>query len=200
MKLPLLSCGIFKYELEAIRPQLEQELGAELAARFLPPALDLNFNRLEESLRQDLSDSKASTALLYGCMCHPNMTALAKELNAVLPAPSNCLQMFISPERREQLENGETVFFLTLGGLRQWKDIYIDGHGWDDVDGRINFGYIDKIILLDSGAFQYSDEELFDFFEYTQTPIEVEPIDLEYFKNNVLAICRQCIRTMEPRP
>jgi len=194
MTIPLLSCGIFKYEFEAIRPLLETELGAELSAKFLPPALDLNFEKLENALRSELT--YAPTALLYGCMCHPNMTELSKELKANLPRPCNCLEMFITPEQREKFENGETVFFLTLGGLKQWKDIYIKGHGWDDVDGRINFGYIDKIVLLDSGVLEYSAEEIFDFFEYTQTPIEIEPIDLEYFKQNILEVCRRTLESI----
>ncbi|MDR3149233.1 MAG: DUF1638 domain-containing protein [Oscillospiraceae bacterium] len=188
---PLLSCGIFKYELEAIRPDLERELGTAILADFLPPALDVNFNLLESALRGKLTDAKEPAALLYGSMCHPNMPALTADLNAILPKPSNCMGMFVPPERLEQLSGGENIFFLTLGGLRQWKDIYLGGHGWDEVDARMNFGYIDRIILLDSGILEYSDEDLFEFFEFTQTPIEVEPINLDYFKANVIALCRQ---------
>jgi hypothetical protein len=191
---PLLSCGIFKYELEAVRPDLERELGTAILADFLPPALDVNFNLLESALRGKLTNNKAPAALLYGSMCHPNMPALTACLNAILPKPSNCMGMFLPPERLEQLSGGENIFFLTLGGLRQWKDIYLGGHGWDEVDARMNFGYIDRIILLDSGILEYSDEDLFEFFEFTQTPIEVEPINLDYFKANVIALCRQVMK------
>jgi len=187
MTLPILSCGIFKYELASIRGDLERELGVELSERFLPPALDLDFYLLERTLRGEV---RQPTALLYGCMCHPSMGDIASQLNSKLPRGSNCRELFISDARRNELTGNDNVFFLTLGGLKQWRDIYIDGHGWDEVDGRMNFGYIDKVILLDSGVVEYTDEELFEFYEFTQTPVEVEQIDLEFFKQGVLDMCR----------
>ena len=188
MKIPVLSCGIFKYEFEAIREEVERELGAELETRFLPPALDLNFTRMEATLREELCD-KTETVMLYGYMCHPQLTDIAADVNGRLPARANCAAMFLPTERAAELAGEENIFFLTLGGLRQWRDIYIAGHGWDDFDGRSNFGYIDKIILLDSGVFPYTDEEIFEFYEFTQTPMEIEPITLEYFKRNVIDVC-----------
>jgi hypothetical protein len=196
LNLPILSCGIFKWELEAILPEIERQLDIELAAKFLPPALDVNFNRMEETLRTEANsppfNSTAPNGLLYGSMCHPKMNSMSGELGFVCPAPSNCAEMILSPERKRELDETGTIFYLTLGGLKLWREIYIDGHHWDDVDGRINFGYCDKIILLDSGVLDYTDEELFDFFEFTQTPIEVEPIDLRYFTAQVLEMCRKC--------
>jgi len=187
MKIPMLSCGIFKYELEAARADIERELGAELAARFLPPALDLDFVIMEAALREELDGSP--TALLYGSMCHPQLTDIAAQVGADLPCRANCAAMFLPTERNAELAADGNVFFLTLGGLRQWRDIYIGGHGWDDFDARSNFGYIDRIILLDSGVFEYTDEEIFDFYEFTQTPIEVEPISLDFFTQNVVELC-----------
>ena len=189
MKLPILSCGIFKYELKAVRADIERELGAELTADYLPPALDLNFELMETTLRAHLDGTP--TALLYGYMCHPQMGDISAECGAALTCRANCAAMFISPERADELRGEENVFFLTLGGLRQWRDIYIAGHHWDDFDGRSNFGYIDRIVLLDSGVFAYTDEELFEFYEFTQTPIDVEEITLDHFKQSVIDVCRR---------
>ena len=186
MKLPVLSCGIFKYEFAVVCPGLEREIGAEVAARFLPPALDLDFDLLERTLRGEVHEP---TALLYGCMCHPNMSAIADEISACLATRPNCAEMLISDEQKATIAKGDNVFFLTSGGLKQWRDIYIAGHCWDEFDARTNFGYIDRIVLLDSGAVDYTEEEIFDFYEFTQTEIEIEPITLDYFKQNVIKLC-----------
>ena len=77
-----------------------------------------------------------------------------------------------------------------MGGLRLWKEIYQQGHGWDSTDARINFGSCEKIVVLDTGIFTISDEELFEFFEYTQVPVELMPISLHYFKSLVLELCK----------
>jgi hypothetical protein len=77
-----------------------------------------------------------------------------------------------------------------MSGLKLWREIYQNGHGWDAVDARINFGSFDRIVVLDCGLFAITDEALFDFFEFTQIPVEVEPITLDYFKGMILDLCR----------
>jgi len=187
-RIPVVACGIFRYELEKLRPELEQELGAELAVEYVSSGLDTNASKLEAALREATSRAGAGAALLYGCMCHPNMRELAEELGMPPPALASCRDMFVSKEDQERIAADGNVFFLTPGGLKLWRETYIEGHGWDEVDGRINFGGIDRIVVLDCGLFEYTDEDLFDFYEFTQTPVEVEQIDLSYFKRNALAL------------
>ena len=135
MKIPMLSCGIFKYELEAVRAEIERELGAELAARFLPPALDLDFVIMEAALREELDG--APTALLYGSMCHPQLGDIAAQVGADLPCRANCAAMFLPTERNAELAADGNVFFLTLGGLRHasaaWASVlsgFVSCFGW----------------------------------------------------------------------
>ncbi|MDR2509332.1 MAG: hypothetical protein LBC77_01660, partial [Spirochaetaceae bacterium] len=73
-----------------------------------------------------------------------------------------------------------------MGGLKLWKSIYQEGHGWDEVDARQNFCYFDRIVVLDTGVFPIACEDLFEFFEYTQVAVEIEKISLEHFKSVVL--------------
>jgi hypothetical protein len=57
------------------------------------------------------------------------------------------------------------------------------GLGWDEVDVRINLGRYDRILLIDTGVAAVPDEEILSFYDLVQVPIEIEPVNLEYFNN-----------------
>ncbi|GHV80061.1 hypothetical protein AGMMS49944_18520 [Spirochaetia bacterium] len=190
--IPILSCGIYQLELEKIVPEIQEELGAELLVRYLPPALDVNETHLAAAITEGLQALAGKPSmLLYGRMCHTNMAELTKDSGAIYPRSSNCVEAFLSPEKKKEMDATGNVYYLTMSGLKLWKEIYQQGHGWDAVDARINFGFFDKIVVLDCGLFEITDEALFEFFEFTQTPVEVMPISLDYFKGQVLGICRK---------
>jgi hypothetical protein len=192
--IPVLSCGIYQLELERVLPEIVAELGADLCIRYLPPALDVNENRLASAITQGLKDlGDKKTMLLYGRMCHTDMAGLTKDTGAMYPRAANCVEAFLSPEKKKEMDATGNVYYLTMSGLKLWREIYQQGHGWDAVDARINFGSFDKIVVLDCGLFKITDEELFDFFEFTQVPVEVMPISLDYFKGVVLDICRKLL-------
>jgi hypothetical protein len=68
------------------------------------------------------------------------------------------------------------------------------------VDARINFGSFDRIVVLDCGLFAITDEALFDFFEFTQVPVEVMPITLDYFKGVSVDLCRRILQRQAEHP
>jgi hypothetical protein len=196
--IPVLSCGIYQLELESVLPEIKAELGAELRVRYLPPALDVNETRLAEAIARGLADNapgeagdKKPSLLLYGRMCHTDMAGITRGTGAVYPGAANCVEAFLSPEKKREIDATGNVYYLTMSGLKLWREIYQQGHGWDAVDARINFGSFDRIVVLDCGLFEITDEELFDFFEFTQVPVEVMPITLDYFKGMVTDICRR---------
>ncbi len=71
-----------------------------------------------------------------------------------------------------------------------WPDI-MKGLGWDEVDVRINMGRYDRILLIDAGVATVSDETILSFYDLVQVPIEIEQVDLEYFKNLVNQILNE---------
>jgi hypothetical protein len=202
--IPVLSCGIYQAELEKVLPEIEAELGAELRTRYLPPALDVNETRLAGAIAGELAERRVRQGenaqpllLLYGRMCHTDMAGLTRDTGALYPEAANCVEMFLGPETKKALDATGNVYYLTMSGLRLWREIYQKGHGWDAVDARINFGSFDRILVLDCGLFEIADEELFEFFEFTQVPVEVFPITLDYFKSVVMGICRNILRQGE---
>ncbi|GHV75833.1 hypothetical protein AGMMS49942_06540 [Spirochaetia bacterium] len=193
--IPVLSCGIYRLELEKILPEIQEELGAELAVNYLLPALDVNETHLAKAITEGLQAfGGKKSLLLYGRMCHTDMAGITKDSGAIYPRTANCVEAFLSPEKKKAMDATGNVYYLTMSGLKLWREIYQQGHGWDEVDARINFGSFDKIVVLDCGLFPITDEALFDFFEFTQTPVEVMPISLDYFKGVVLGICRKLLK------
>jgi hypothetical protein len=201
--IPVLSCGIYQMELERILPEIEEELETDLSVRYLPPALDVNETRLAEAIVGGLSENAGREAgkpllLLYGRMCHTDMAGITRGTGAAYPGAANCVEMFLSPEKKQEIDATGNVYYLTMSGLKLWREIYRQGHGWDEVDARINFGSFDRIVVLDCGLFEITDEALFDFFEFTQVPVEVMPITLDYFKGVVMDLCRQILNNPIP--
>jgi hypothetical protein len=189
--IPALSCGIYQMELEKVLPEIVAELGADLRIRYLPPALDVNEDRLAAAITQGLKDlCGEKSLLLYGRMCHTDMAGVTKGTGAVYPRAANCVEAFLSPEKKREMDATGNAYYLTMSGLKLWREIYRQGHGWEAADARANFGSFDKIVVLDCGLFPIADEELFEFFEFTQVPVEVLPITLDYFKETVLGICK----------
>lgn len=90
MDLPVLSCGIFQWELEHILPNLKEKLGEEILIKLLPPGLDVSEPKLEAAIAEGLASfNNRKTALLYGSMCHTNMAELAKASLSIYPKPAN---------------------------------------------------------------------------------------------------------------
>ena len=91
----------------------------------------------------------------------------------------NCVEAFLSPEERAAF--GDRAFIMTATLLHDWRAVYIDALGWDEIDGRINFGMYDVIVLLDFGLVPIDDIDVLEFFDFTQTPIDIVPASLERF-------------------
>ncbi|HMM05280.1 MAG TPA: DUF1638 domain-containing protein [Clostridiales bacterium] len=189
--LHVLSCGIFQPELERIFTELKDDLADyEIAVDFIPPGLHVNNDKLGKGIAAGLTSLKEDKILLlYGSMCHPDLAEIVKEYDLIYPEMPNCVEIMLSPARKKELDQGGNIFYMTAGWLKYWHEIFQQEQGWDETDARINFGFYDKIVVLDSGCFDIDEEEMFCFFDYTQIPIEVEPIDLEHFKTVILDLC-----------
>jgi hypothetical protein len=173
-----------------VLPEIEAELGCKIEVDFLAPALDVNAALLENSVTEKLESHQGEkNILLYGSMCHTEWPRITGKSGSIYPKAANCAEMLLTPEKKKKIDAEGNVYFLTMGGLKQWKEIYGQGHGWDAADARANFGYFEKIIVLDTGVFEISDEDLFEFFDFSQVPVEVMRISMDYFKSVLLGLC-----------
>ncbi len=54
---------------------------------------------------------------------------------------------------------------------------------WSEVDVRTDFGYYDRILVLDYGIKPLTDLEILSLYDLIQVPIEIEKVNLDYFKS-----------------
>lgn len=185
MAIRIIACGIFAEELAAVLTELKEEgrIAGEILTTTVPAGLHVDYDGLKAGVNGALGQAgEEKKILLYGTMCHPDIAGFAKEYDAVMPLPGNCIEMFLPKE--EQGAAGKWIFYMTAGWLRHWREILF-ARGADEVDVRQSFGLYEKLVLLDSGTVAFTDEDLLALFEIVQVPIEVRPIDLGAFKAHV---------------
>ena len=170
----IVGCSVFRTELEHV-------LGESVAVDWLPSRLDVVPGELDKELAKALAASPGA-ACLYGA-CSPDMDALLAEHGGRRLPVRNCVEAFLSPEERAAF--GEHAFIITASLLRDWRAIYVESLGWDEIDGRINFGMYEVIVLLDFGLEPIADIDVLEFFDFTQTPIDIVPASLDRFRELV---------------
>ncbi|GHU39572.1 hypothetical protein FACS1894190_04900 [Spirochaetia bacterium] len=197
MNLTIVSCKIFKDELEKILPALQKEISiCKIDIQYLPAALHIDERKIEAGIKGAFGNLQGQNkVLLYGCMCHTNMGSVAGE-NLFLPM-GNCIDSFITPKQKQEFENGLNIHYLTSGWVRFWKDIFagkIDG--WDPVTARMNLGVNDKALILDTGCLTITETDMFELFEYTGLSVEIASITLDYFTGNVIDLCKRFLNQL----
>lgn len=170
----VIGCSIFRKEIEHLR-------GKDLAAIWLPAGLHVSDKRLAAALGQALAGEE-EVACFYG-VCHPDMNVFLASHGGRRLQAKTCVEAFLDPLELALL--GERVFVMTPGWLREWQSIFIEGLGWDEIDGRINFGGYDKIVVLDFGLEPIDELAVLEFYDYTQTPVEIVPASLTWFRARV---------------
>jgi hypothetical protein len=173
----IVGCSVFRTELEHV-------LGGAVDVEWLPSRLDVVLGALDKALEAAL-DGSAAAACLYGA-CSPDIDALLAGHGGRRLTVRNCVEAFLSPEERAAI--GDRAFIMTPLLLRDWRAVYVDTLGWDEIDGRINFGRYDVIVLLDFGLEPIDDIAVLELFDFTQTPVEIVPASLDRFRGLVLEL------------
>jgi hypothetical protein len=171
----LIGCSVFRAEFEHV-------LGQDADVEWLPSRLDVLPGRLDEALGAALDASPPGAACLYGA-CSPDIDVLLGEHGGRRLPVRNCVEVFLSPEERAAF--GDRAFIITTTLLNDWRSVYMEALGWDEIDGRISFGRYDVIVLLDFGLEPIDDIAVLEFFDFTQTPIDIVPASLDRFRDLV---------------
>ena len=177
-----IGCSVLENEIK----QALKELGLQNKVVFIDAGLHVNLDRLEDGLRQKLTEVShiGKPIVLVGNKCHPDIDKIAKEFDGQIALSSNCLELLLGRAKMKELNKEANIFFTTSGWLEKWKEIFITGLGWDSIDARQNFGFYDKILLLDLGT-PVDDMDILEFYEFTQVPIEPYPITLDNLKTEL---------------
>lgn len=184
----ILACGIFKEELEHIlaRPGWE---GVDV--QWLGVGLHNDIDRLAATVEEELvrarEEGRDQVRLLFGRGCAPGLDALAAARGVAILGGKNCLAAMVGDEELTRLEGGRTMV-MTPGWVRQWREIMIRDCGWTEVDFRMNLGRYDRLLILDAGLSPFSDEEILEFFDLVQVPVDFLAIDLAGFERRLQAL------------
>ncbi|EHQ87722.1 DUF1638 domain-containing protein [Desulfosporosinus youngiae] len=180
-----IGCSVLETEIK----QALDELGLQNKIVFIDAGSHVNLDRLEQTLRKKLDEVNrvGKPIVLVGNRCHPNIDNIVKEYDGQISASSNCLELLLGKETMNKLNREANIFYTTVGWLEKWKEIFITGLGWDSIDGRQNFGFYDKILLLDLGR-PVDDMDILEFYEFTQVPIEPYPITLDNLKKELIRL------------
>lgn len=176
MKGKIISCGILKNELDFLTRDRNTEV------RYIDAALHVDFDRLAGAMKDVFNEAGGEdTLLVIGARCHPDMEKMAAGYGGRVVGAGNCIEMILG-DKMAELDAEARTFYLTAGWLDNWRNIFIEGLKWDGVDARQNFGYYDRILLLDTGVVPIDDEKVLEFFDYTQVPVEIMPVGLDNFQ------------------
>ena len=181
----IIACGIFKDEIE----RLSADLGFPFKARYLGPGLHVDFDELKDALEEELkrasSDSSQGIIVAYG-QCHPKIDEILKPYHAALMDCQNCVDAFISRQAVEKKAREGLFFYLSPGWLDAWKDIF-KRLGWDPEIARLHMGSFKGSVYIDTMKdAQEREEELLEFFDFTNLPFTIMPMELDHFKSLII--------------
>ncbi|MGB9903327.1 MAG: DUF1638 domain-containing protein [Desulfotomaculales bacterium] len=184
----IVCCGILRRELEVLFREVCGNNQSAPDVVYLEAALHVDFKKIHAALQKaltDLSPKYRQLTLVYGQLCHPEMEELARQFGARAIPARNCIEMLLGEEMAKTDQEART-FYLTPGWLDNWQKIFIEGLGWDSVEARQNFGFYDRILLLDTGVTPLAEETILEFFEYAQVTIEIRPVGLQNLHKLIL--------------
>lgn len=127
---------------------------------------------------KDAATEGTNARVLFGNGCHPDMCQIINNHSGKILGAKNCLEAFCD-ESIDELEQNRTMI-ITPGWVRFFPNMM--AAGWDEVDIRQNFGRYDRFLLMDTGINPLSEEEILEFYDLTQVPVEIQQIGLDHFR------------------
>ncbi|PKM80929.1 MAG: hypothetical protein CVU89_11330 [Firmicutes bacterium HGW-Firmicutes-14] len=185
MEKTFIGCSMLDQEIN----QVLKELGIENDIVYIDAALHVDLDKLEQALRGrlDIVGQDKEPVVLVGSKCHPDIGSIVGEYKGRIICGGNCIELLIGPKLQE-FDGEAKTFYVTAGWLKNWKRIFIEGLNWDPVEARINFGWYDRIMLIDTGLNDIADEDILEFFEYTQVPLEFYSTGLDHLKKEIIDV------------
>ncbi|VVB71545.1 Uncharacterised protein [uncultured archaeon] len=177
----IIACGIFAKEVEALRA----EIGFDFEAHYLGPGLHVDFDELKAALQSELEICRQNDSegiiVAYG-QCHPAIADILKPYHTALIECQNCVDAFITRKGMEKKANDGLFFYLSSGWLEAWRDIF-RRLNWGPEEARLQMGSFRGAVYMDTLKDAHlREQELLEFFDFTNLPFEVMPVELDHFK------------------
>jgi hypothetical protein len=111
---------------------------------------------------------------------------MLKEYNTISPKEKNCIEMVLNPEIKAEMDKTGNIIYLTAGWLKAYREVF-----WQNGYAGTIAG--DKSVYLDCGENLISDEELLEFFDFSNLPMEIETVSLDNFKDMVITLLKKLL-------
>ena len=185
----LIACPIFEDELKSVL-----SFDSEITLLLMDSIIHNNSKLMKQELTNaiaEVKDSNNNICLMVGCECEcdTGIKQIAKDEGAKHPSGKNCIEIILGPERTKELQNDRTIIF-TKGWIKMIKESLEKGL-WSEVDVRTDFGYYDRVLVLDYGIASLTDLEILSLYDLIQVPIEIEHVNLDYFKTVVKSLLEE---------
>ncbi|MCK5069559.1 MAG: DUF1638 domain-containing protein [Desulfocapsa sp.] len=177
----LIACPIFQKELESVLSNLN--LTPDIS--YMHYTIHSNALKMEEQLQDGIeSASKKGNDVRFLVGRHCKSKSPIKDVvdgcGGKIPQGRNCIDMLIGSKLANELQKNRTSL-ITPAWIKMINQSIADGH-WTVTDARVDFGWYDKIIILDTGVEPLDDEQIMEFYDLTQVEIEILPVTLEHFQ------------------
>lgn len=178
----VISCGIFRKELERIQERLPQ--GLELF--FLDSMLHMRPDALDLLLKKRLDRREFDSFLLLYGDCSPRMVQLAEPAHVARPPCINCCEIFLGAERYHALQK-QGVFLFMPEWTRRWKDVFQFELGFQDPKLAREFmqDMMSGLMYVDTGVDDVPADTLEEIQEYFAMPVGVEPAGVDFLEHYI---------------
>ena len=174
----LIACKVMADEIKAVLQPYPH-----VRVVWLEAALHTDFHQLETKLSNALSGvarEPGQVGVLYGRGCLPGIELLLRKFNAVQMSEMNCIEALLGP----YIQEFDNAFLLTPGWVRAWPSI-MKSMNWDACDVRMQLGRYKRIVIFEPAIRPLSEQEILQFFDLTGVFVELEHIDLHYFRKQL---------------
>lgn len=194
----IVACGTMMPEVDYLQAE-----GFLDAAKILytTPGLHQDIVEMENQLIKQINTAKKyakKIIIIYGgTYCYINTKDPLRTIDTVIDElkedgyfinriqNEKCIDMVTTAEEREQIAGGRNVYWMTPGWLKYRDLVY---KGWDKATANTFFpAYEDGGIILDAMGFfdkymEEKPEDVLDFSDWTQIPIEGNNVNMDRFK------------------
>jgi len=186
IKKKIIACQIFTDELLAVLPDEYKDTDIT----WLDAGLHWNRDKLETTLKQALKDAAtegADAIFLFANGVHPDMCDIVISHGGKILGAKNCVEVLCSESYGEL---GKDRTMVIMPGWIRYFSHQMAAAGWDEVDIRQKFGRFNRFLLLDTGINPLSKEEILEFYDLTQVPVEIQQISLDHFLTKLIEVLR----------
>ncbi|WP_372683788.1 DUF1638 domain-containing protein, partial [Desulfosarcina sp.] len=127
----------------------------------------------------------ADAIFIFANGVHPDMRDIVHNHGGKILGANNCVEV-LCPESYDRLGKNRTM--VIMPGWIRYFSRQMAAAGWDEVDIRQRLGRFDRFLLLDTGVNPLSEEEILEFYDRTQVPVEIREIGLDHFRAKLMEV------------